>query len=302
MGKAQRQQRTNGFSMVKVLLKMVLVLLVTGLLQGCGSLFYWPEAGLRGTPDQLGIDYQPVDLITDNGLSLHAWWFPSRVAEEAKPQGLIYYLHGNAENISTHFMGMTWITNHGWEVFILDYRGYGISEGKPSIAGVHHDAYMGLKWAIAKAKEQQIPLVVLGQSIGGATAVTLVANATAEEQQQISGLVVDSAFSGYRRIAREKLNASWITWAFQYPLSWTITDSYSPEKHLAKLPENLPLLIIHSCADDVIPCSHSQRIYNQAAEPKTYLEAQEGRHIAMLSQLKWRKELMAWLEAVKLKY
>lgn len=302
MGKAQRQQRTNGFSMVKVLLKMVLVLLVTGLLQGCGSLFYWPEAGLRGTPDQLGIDYQPVDLITDNGLNLHGWWFPSRVAEEAKPQGLIYYLHGNAENISTHFMGMTWITNHGWEVFILDYRGYGISEGKPSIAGVHHDAYMGLKWAIAKAKEQQIPLVVLGQSIGGATAVTLVANATAEEQQQISGLVVDSAFSGYRRIAREKLNASWITWAFQYPLSWTITDSYSPEKHLAKLPENLPLLIIHSCADDVIPCSHSQRIYNQAAEPKTYLEAEEGRHIEMLSQLKWRKELMAWLEAVKLKY
>lgn len=302
MGKAQRQQRTNGFSMVKILLKIVLVLLVTGLLQGCGSLFYWPEAGLRGTPDQLGIDYQPVDLITDNGLKLHGWWFPSRVAEEAKPQGLIYYLHGNAENISTHFMGMTWVTNHGWEVFILDYRGYGLSEGKPSIAGVHYDAYIGLKWALARAKAQQLPLVVLGQSIGGATAVTLVANASKEEQQQINGLVIDSAFSGYRRIAREKLNESWLTWAFQYPLSFTITDRYSPEKHLNKLPEGLPLLVLHSCADEVIPCSHSQRIYNQAAEPKIYLEAQEGRHIAMLSQLKWRKELMAWLEAVKLKY
>lgn len=298
MGRTPRQQRTNRFSMVKILLKSLLALLMLGLLQGCGSLFYWPEEGLRGTPDQLGIEYQPVNLKTSNNLNLHAWWFPSRVEEPAKPQGLIYYLHGNAENISTHFMGMTWITNHGWEVFILDYRGYGLSEGKPSIAGVHHDAYMGLKWAIAKAKEQQLPLVVLGQSIGGATAVTLVANATAEEQQQISGLVVDSAFSGYRRIAREKLNESWLTWAFQYPLSWTITDRYSPEKHIKNLPANLPLLFLHSCADQVIPCSHSQRLYQQVQEPKTYLEAQEGRHTEMLSQLKWRRELVAWLEGL----
>lgn len=283
--------------MVKILLKPILILLLIGLLQGCGSLFYWPEEGLRGTPDQLGIEYQPVNLKTANGLNLHGWWFPSRVEEPPKPKGLIYYLHGNAENISTHFMGMTWITNHGWEVFILDYRGYGISEGKPSIAGVHHDAYVGLKWAITKAKEQQLPLVVLGQSIGGATAVTLVANATAEEQQQISGLVVDSAFSGYQRIAREKLSSSWVTWAFQYPLSWTITDRYSPEKQLNKLPADLSLLFLHSCADQVIPCSHSQRLYQQVQEPKTYLEAQEGRHTEMLSQLKWRRELVAWLDA-----
>lgn len=298
MARTPRQQRTGRLSMAKILLKIVLVLVVTGLLHGCGSLFYWPEKGLRGTPDQLGIEYQPVNLKTANGLNLHGWHFPSRAKELTKPKGLIYYLHGNAENISTHFMGMTWITHHGWEVFILDYRGYGISEGSPSIGGVHHDAYMGLKWAIARAEEQQIPLVVLGQSIGGATAVTLVANAGAAEQQQVSGLIVDSAFSGYRRIAREKLSGSWLTWAFQYPLSWTFTDRYSPEKNLAKLPENLPLLILHSCADEVIPCTHSQRLYQQIPEPKTYWQAEEGRHIEMLSQLKWRRELIGWLEGL----
>lgn len=268
------------------------------LLHGCGSLFYWPEPGLRLTPDQLGYEYQPVNLTTDKGLKLHAWHFPSRAKELAKPKGLIYYLHGNAENISTHFMGMTWITHQGWELFILDYRGYGLSEGNPSIGGVHHDAYIGLKWAIARAEEQQISLVVLGQSIGGATALTLVANASTEEQQKISGLVVDSAFSGYRRIAREKLNESWLTWAFQYPLSWTFTDRYSPEKNLIKLPENLPLLILHSCADQVVPCSHSQRLYEQVQEPKIYWQAEEGRHIEMLSQLKWRNQLTAWLESL----
>lgn len=293
--------------MVKILLRTLVLLVITGLLQGCGSLFYWPEAGLRGTPDQLGFEYQPVNLTTDKGLKLHGWYFSSRAEEAAKPEvkprvkpkGLIYYLHGNAENISTHFMGMTWVTHHGWEVFILDYRGYGISEGSPSIGGVHHDAYVGLKWAIARAEEQQIPLVVLGQSIGGATAVTLVANASPAEQQQVSGLIIDSAFSGYRRIAREKLSSSWVTWSFQYPLSWTFTDRYSPEKNLAKLPADLPLLVLHSCADEVIPCSHSQRLYQQAQEPKTYWQAKEGRHIEMLSQLKWRRELIKWLEEIK---
>lgn len=296
MGRTPRQQRTGRFSMVKILLRACLLLAITGLLQGCGSLFYWPEKGLRGTPDQLGIEYQPVNLTTDNNLKLHGWHFPSRAKQTSQPKGLIYYLHGNAENISTHFMGMTWITKHGWEVFILDYRGYGISEGNPSISGVHHDAYMGLKWAMARAAEQKMPLIVLGQSIGGATAVTLVANASAAEQQQVSGLIIDSAFSGYRRIAREKLSGSWLTWLFQYPLSWTFTDRYSPEKNLAKLPENLPLLILHSCADEVIPCSHSQRLYKQAKEPKTYWQAEEGRHIEMLSQLKWRRKLVVWLE------
>lgn len=296
MGRTPRQQRAGRFSMAKILLKLLLALLILGLLQGCGSLFYWPEEGLRGTPDQLGFEYQPVNLTTDKGLKLHGWHFPSRAKPEVKPRGLIYYLHGNAENISTHFMGVTWITHHGWEVFILDYRGYGISEGRPSIAGVHHDAYIGLKWAIDRAAEQQMPLVVLGQSIGAATAVTLVANASPAEQAQVQGLIIDSAFSGYRRIAREKLSGSWLTWAFQYPLSWTFTDRYSPEKNLAKLPQDLPLLILHSCADDVIPCSHSQRLYQQIPEPKTYWQAEEGRHIQMLNQLKWRKKLIIWLE------
>ncbi|WP_177203552.1 alpha/beta hydrolase [Marinospirillum celere] len=214
---------------------------------------------------------------------------------DQQAQGIIYFLHGNAKNISSHFPTLSWMTEKGWHLFILDYRGYGKSEGSPSISGVHQDAHVGLKKALTEAESKDLPLVVVGQSIGGATALTLVA--LAEEGEQISGLVIDSAFSGYRRIAREKLAKSWITWPFQYPLSWTITDRYSPERHIQDLPE-VPLLFLHSCGDPIIPCSHGQRLYHLAKEPKDYWQDEQAGHIRMLMQRNWRQGLLEWLDTV----
>lgn len=279
--------------MAQIFLRALLLLLLLQL-AGCGSLFYWPEKGLRGTPDQLDIPYEAVQLQTDAGLQLHGWLFP--VTGTEPPKGLIYFLHGNAENISTHFAALNWITRHGWSFFILDYRGYGLSDGSPSIQGVHHDAHVGLKWALEQADQQGLPLVVLGQSIGATTAATLVS--IAPEADRIAGVVLDSPFSGYRRIAREKLSESWVTWTLQYPLSWTISDRYSPERYLAERPAK-PLLILHSCGDAVIPCSHGQRLYRLAEQPKTYWQDETAGHIRMLAQLNWRQQLLTWLDLLE---
>jgi fermentation-respiration switch protein FrsA (DUF1100 family) len=279
--------------MVKVLLKKLLLLGLLFNLSACGHLFYWPEKGLRGTPDQLGMPYRDVFLTTDQGLRLHGWWLEARLEPGQSEKGVIYLLHGNAENISTHFLGMSWITRQGWHLFILDYRGYGLSQGQPDIGGVHHDAHKGLQWSLKEAKSRGLPLVVMGQSVGGSTALALMA--LAEEADQAQALVVDSAFSSYRRIAREKMSESWLLWAFQYPFSWMVTDRYSPEKHLDNLPE-IPILILHSCGDPIIPCSHGQRLYQQADEPKDYWQDEEAGHIRMLAQRNWRKKLLEYLD------
>lgn len=278
--------------MVKVLLKALALLALVIQLSGCGHLFYWPEKGLRGTPDQLGMPYKDVYLINKQEQKLHGWWLEARLEQQQTEQGVIYFLHGNAENISTHFAALSWITRHGWHLFALDYRGFGLSEGTPSISGVHHDAYIGLQWALQEAEQRNLPLVVVGQSIGGATALSVLA--LAEEGDQVQALVVDSAFSGYRRIAREKLSESWLLWAFQYPLSWTITDRYSPERHVKDLPE-IPILFLHSCGDLIIPCSHSQRLYELASEPKDFWQGEREGHISMLMQRNWRQALLEWL-------
>lgn len=275
--------------MVKKLL-ITAWLLLTANLSGCGNLFYWPEPGLRGTPDQLGINYQDVHLQTDRGLRLHGWLLP---ATKQPSKGLIYFLHGNAENISTHFAAMNWITAQGWDLFILDYRGYGLSEGKPDIKGVQHDAYIGLQWALDYAHQQQIPLVLFGQSIGATTAATLASRAS--EAKQLAAVILDSPFADYRRIAREKAAEHWLTWPLQYPFSWTFSNSYSPRLSIEHLPQ-IPLLIMHSCADVVISCRHSQELFALAAEPKTYWQDDKAAHISMLNQLNWRRKLLQWLE------
>jgi fermentation-respiration switch protein FrsA (DUF1100 family) len=88
---------------------------------------------------------------------------------------------------------------------------------------------------------------------------------------------------------------SWLLWAFQYPFSRMVTDRYSPEKHLDNLPE-IPILILHSCGDPIIPCSHGQRLYQQADEPKDYWQDEEAGHIRMLAQRNWRKKLLEYLD------
>lgn len=269
---------------------LALSLLLVGLqLSGCGSLFYWPEPGLRGTPDQLGMSYRDVYLESDRGNKLHGWFFPA--AGESK--GLIYFLHGNAENISTHFAAMTWVTRHDWDMFILDYRGYGLSEGSPDLQGVHHDAYVGLRWALDYSRQQGGKLVVFGQSIGGATAATLASRVP--EASQVDALILDSPFANYRQIAREKAAEQWLTWPLQYPLSWLFSNKYSPELSIKQLPQ-MPLLIMHSCNDRVVGCHHGQKLFTLAKQPKDYWQDEKAPHTAMLNQLNWRRLLIGWLE------
>ena len=275
------------------LIRPILLALLIGLLSGCGHLFYYPEPGLRGTPDQLGMPYTDVHLRAADGVHLHGWWLPARLNDGERSKGVIYFLHGNAENISTHLGAMSWITLSGWDLFILDYRGYGLSQGTPDIPGVYLDAQAGLEWATQQAQSRQLPLVVLGQSLGGAVAATLIAQSPPE---QISALILDSAFSSYRRIAREILAQPWLTTLFRYPLAWTIRDDYSPERYLAQRP-SMPLLVMHGCADPVVPCSHGERLHRIAGEPAWLWLSPNARHQEMLASQHWRAQLLVWLEA-----
>lgn len=272
-----------------LLIRHALLGLLLAASAGCGHLFYLPEPGLRGTPAQIGVPYEDVRLRSADGTRLHGWLLPARSPTR---RGLIYFLHGNAENISTHYVAMSWLNHHGWDLFLIDYRGFGLSEGSPHIRGAHRDARAGLDWAVARARQENLPLVVYGQSLGGATAATLVAHSRPGEVQ---ALVLDSAFSGYRRIAREKLGDLWLTSPLRYPLAWTVRDDFSPERHLAQRPP-MPLLILHGCADLTVPCSHGERLYRTAAPPVWLWLDPQRRHGEMLYTRQWREQLVNWLE------
>ncbi|MFO8142707.1 MAG: alpha/beta hydrolase, partial [Marinobacter sp.] len=117
---------------------------ITALLTGCSSVFFYPDKVTYITPDRLNLDYQDIYLDTADGETLHGWWLPAMTEEPAK--GTIYYLHGNAQNISAHIFNVAWLPEQGYNVFTIDYRGYGQSTGAPDIEGTLHDAETGLRW------------------------------------------------------------------------------------------------------------------------------------------------------------
>lgn len=95
------------------------------------------------TPDQLGLDYRDIYFSSSDNLQLHGWWFPA----EEKSNALILFLHGNAQNISTHSAAVYWLTRHQYDVFIFDYRGYGLSQGQPELDGAIKDIYHAMDYA-----------------------------------------------------------------------------------------------------------------------------------------------------------
>ena len=269
---------------------LLIVMLSAGLL-GCNGMFFFPYRGQVLSPEQLGLKYEDVYFPASDGTRLHAWLLPA----EGKAHGTILFLHGNAENISTHIMSVRWLPAQGFNVFLLDYRGYGASEGEPSVEGVQEDVNAAMRTLLSRPDVNPDRLVVFGQSLGGSIAVYNVAHSP--YRQHIRALAVESAFTSYRAIAREKLAAFWLTWPLQYPLSWTVSDAYSPSDAVADV-SPIPLLVIHGDRDAIVPLHHGQRLYELAREPKQLWVVSGGGHIQAFQHQTYRDRFVAYLTEV----
>ena len=235
---------------------------------GCSSVFFYPDQVTYITPDRLNLEFEDVFVETPDGETLHGWWLPAK----SEPKGTVYFLHGNAQNISSHIMNVAWLPERRYNVFLIDYRGYGRSTGAPDIEGTLHDAETGLRWLVDQPDVQNQPLFLLGQSLGGALGTALASEwVKRDEQPPLDGVILDGTFSGFRAIAREKLGDFWLTWPLQIPLSWTITDEYEAYERIADI-SPVPVMVIHSVRDGIIPFHHGERLYEAAEEPKTFLQ------------------------------
>lgn len=246
-------------------------LTLTLLLQtGCSSVFFYPDKVTYITPDRLNLEYDDIFLDTADGETLHGWWLPAN-APESNPKGTVYFLHGNAQNISSHLMNVAWLPEKGYNVFLIDYRGYGRSTGAPDIEGTLHDSETGLRWLMEQPQTDNRPVYLLGQSLGGALGIALASEWVQRQQQPpLDGVILDGTFSGFHGIAREKLGSFWLTWPFQIPLSWTITDEYEGLEHVGRI-SPVPVMVIHSVRDGIIPFHHGEALFEAAEEPKEFL-------------------------------
>lgn len=222
-------------------------------------LIYFPgQRALADPPPQLGLPVQRVEIPTEDSLKLVSW-----VIEAADSAGLwLLICHGNAGNLSDfdrplHYAGLRGL---GLNLLAFDYRGYGESGGSPSEQGLYRDAFAAYDYLRATRGVPPERIVIFGHSLGSAVAVDLATRVPA------AGLIVEGAFTSAVDRGQE---------IYPYiPVRWLAGSRFASLEKIAGI--GVPKLFLHATLDEVIPLAHGRRLFEAAAEPKTFVELEGG--------------------------
>jgi fermentation-respiration switch protein FrsA (DUF1100 family) len=219
-------------------------------------LVYFPANTLPVTPRALGIEHEDISLTTDDGVHLHGWFVPAPQA-----RATVLFLHGNGGNVSHRLDKIDIFRRLALNVFIIDYRGYGKSGGKPSEDGTYRDARTAWNYLTRTRAIPVSRIVIYGESLGAAVALNLA------REHPPRALIVDSSF-----LSVPDLGAELYPWL---PVRWLTRFRYDSMNLIPQV--RVPILVIHSRGDDIVPFHHGQRLFAAANEPKQFLQI-EGSH------------------------
>lgn len=230
---------------------------------------YCPTQEIATTPDKHGLPFEAIDFETTDGLMLHGWFVPcsadASVHAEYKERVVLFF-HGNTGNISNCINTLELFHQLGLATFIFDYRGYGRSQGSPTEQGTYDDAEAAWRYLLHGRGIKPEHIIMLGRSLGAA-----IASAQAVRQPP-GALVIESTFTSAPELAAE---------LFRFvPARLMSHFKYKVCENIANI--HCPLLVVHSCEDEVIPFHHGKRLYEMANEPKAFMEI-EGTHAAGFS-------------------
>ncbi|MDI6745784.1 MAG: alpha/beta hydrolase [Rhodocyclaceae bacterium] len=222
------------------------------------SLIYFPEIdrAVTITPQQAGLPYEDVKLITSDGVNLHGWL----VHAVDPPRGTVLFFHGNAGNISHRLDSLRMFHRLGYSTLIIDYRGYGNSTGEPTEQGTYRDAEAAWQYLTQIRNIPGASIVLFGESLGGAVAAWLASRHTP------AALVISSGFTSVPDLAAD---------IYPYmPVRWLARFQYDTRANLKTT--SAPVFIAHSPGDDIIPFRHGRALFEAAQHPKWFLELQGG--------------------------
>jgi uncharacterized protein len=197
-------------------------------------------------------------LTTADGTRLNAWWFPKAGARFAT-----VFLHGNAGNVTHRIDHAQAVLDAGSAFLVVDYRGYGKSEGHPSERGLYEDADA----AYAEVLQLGYPperIIVQGESLGTAAAVDLAM------RKKCAGVILESPLMSAGRTAGTVL-------PFLGPLLIRGYDTYSKISSV-----HAPLMVIHGDADEIVPFSQGRAVFDAANEPKRFWAVSGAHHNDLL--------------------
>jgi fermentation-respiration switch protein FrsA (DUF1100 family) len=267
---------------------------LTLLFSACSSLLYYPTRELHFPPERFGLHPEEVRFRSGDGTPLFGWLFRHGAPDPtAPPKGVILFYHGNGENLSSHYVSLIWILQQGYDFFIFDYRGYGRSEGEPSPQGAVQDGEAALRWLWQRYPQR--PLVLLGQSLGGAVALRNAIDLKGEIPY--SAVAIDSSFASYQEIGRRVMAKAIFTWPLQWLPYLVLSDRYAPDGEISRIAPRA-LLVIHAEKDETVPFPCGEGIYSQAGPPRDFWKIPGGGHTDAFVRHGdlYRRKFLEWLE------
>jgi len=213
-------------------------------------LLFQPTKYPKGDWGPAGLDFADAWITAEDGTQIHGWYCPAE-----KPKAVVLYCHGNGGNLAGRASTLQFLQEKmGVSVLIFDYRGYGRSEGKATVAGAMADARAARAELAKLAKVNESDIVLFGRSLGGAIAVQLAADAPPR------GLIVESSFSSLREVA-----------SGHFPkLAWLVAkNKLNSVQAIAEV--RCPLLQCHGDADRVISYKSGRRLFTAAKHPKRFV-------------------------------
>ena len=245
----------TGMTLIVILAGLLLVL---GLVRACeASLAFFPTRGENADPGEFDVRFTAHTITTADGERLRVWHLPN---EQARAQ--VVYFHGNGGNLSIWSDILVAVWRAGYDVIAFDYRGYGVSTGTPSEAGLYRDVDAVVSAVPEQFRQRNIPLVYWGRSLGTTMA------AYAATIRAPDGIVLEAGFPSMRAVVR----SSPVLWA----LAWFSTYQFPTAQWMAKT--NVPVLVLHGDADSVIPYRLGQELYDQLAGDKRFVTISGGDH------------------------
>lgn len=224
------------------------------------KLIYFPTRHPEGdwrAPEREGRDVVDVWLETTDDVRIHGWYLPTPNA----PITLLFF-HGNAGNLSDRYGWANTLTTLPANVFIVDYRGYGQSEGRPNEPGIYQDAEAAYRWLVDVNGTPANQIVLYGKSLGGAPACEIAS------RFPVGGLILQSTFTSGADMARIMFP--------MFPVGFLVKTRFDNEAKIQDI--TVPKLIIHSRDDEMLPYYMAERLYDVAADPKQLMSFEGAGH------------------------
>ena len=230
------------------------------------KLIFFPSSRMAATPESLNLPYEDVHITTADGTIIHGWHIPAGQGPLVHKHFTALHFHGNAGNISHRLDHIKIFHDLGLDVFIIDYRGYGLSGGKPSVKATEEDALAAWRWLITAKGATAGTIVVHGHSLGGAVAGWLAG------QVNPAGLILEGTFSSLADAGR-------MLYPF-LPVRLLIKGKYDTRNALRG--KDIPALFLHSPEDETVPYSLGSKLYESYTGPKTFLQLTGSHNNAFL--------------------